>query len=72
MKKEIAAMLDWFCLVLGLALLVLVILSDVGILFASERNYLTLYIAEALLIGSTVMRIIRRKTEVVEEVEEEE
>lgn len=72
MKKEIAAMLDWFCLVLGLALLVLVILSDVGILFASERNYLTLYIAEALLIGSTVMRIIRRKREVVEEVEEEE
>lgn len=72
MKKEIAAMLDWFCLVLGLALLVLVILSDVGILFASERNYFTLYIAEALLIGSTVMRIIRRKREVVEEVEEEE
>ena len=66
MKREIAAMLDWFYIVLGLAVLVLIVLSDVGILFPSERNYMTLYVAEILLIGSTVMRIIRRKTEIME------
>lgn len=74
MKREIAVMLDRFYLILGLVLLVLTILSDVGILFLfpSERNYLIFYVLELIFIGSTVIRIIRRKRKVVEEAEEEE
>lgn len=73
MKRDIVAMLDWFYLILGLALLVLVILSDVGILFLfpSERNYLIVYVLEMIFIGSRVMRILRRKRKVAEGEEDE-
>ena len=72
MKEKWSAGLDWFCLIGGVVLLVLTILSNLGVFFVSERDYTMLYAAEVLLVGSTVMRILRRKTEIVEEVEEEE
>lgn len=71
MKREIAAMLDWLYLILGLVLLVLTILSDYGILFPAERNYLIFYIVEGFFLVSRAVRILRRKRKVVEEIEEE-
>lgn len=71
MKEKWSAGLDWFCLIGGVVLLVLTILSDLGIFLASERDYIILYVSEVLLVGSTVMRIMQRKTEIVVEKEEE-